>query len=103
MSDSIINSLASNLRPIHEKFGSFFRDEKRVEIINTVKRWIVNYIRHKLTNYDENLYNLSGRVGCHKAYSEYRKAVLTKIASFYPKYSQECHGQMVDRTDYGNL
>jgi len=30
MSNSSINSLALKTRPIHEKFGSFFRDEKRV-------------------------------------------------------------------------
>lgn len=56
----------------------------------TINRWVVNYIRHNLTDYDENLYNIFGKVGCHDAYIKYRKAVLNKIVESYPEYREEC-------------
>ena len=59
----------------------------------TVRRWVVNYIRHNLTEYDENLYDMAGKVGCHEAYHVYRDAVLDVIASVYPKYAGECRRQ----------
>jgi len=59
----------------------------------TMNRWIVNYIRHNLTSYDEELYLMSGKVGCHIAYVRYKNAVLHKIAEVYPKYAEECSMQ----------
>lgn len=38
---------------------------------STVRRWMVNYIRHNLTQYDDVLYEMSGRVGCHAEYYHY--------------------------------
>ena len=61
----------------------------------TVDRWIVNYIRHELTHYDKDLYSMSGKVGCHNAYSNYKEAVLDKIAKTYPEYADECERQKV--------
>jgi hypothetical protein len=59
-----------------------------------LQRWIVNYIRHELTSYDDELYEMSGKVGCHQAYLIYRESVLMKIAEVYPKYSDECIKQI---------
>ena len=59
----------------------------------TVDRWVVNYIRHCLTNYDIELYNLKGRTGKEEAYCKYKNAVLSEIANVYPKYKDECEDQ----------
>ena len=60
---------------------------------STVKRWMVNYVRHNLTSYDDVLYRMSGKVGCHNEYLTYKFAVLDKIAAAYPKLKQECNQQ----------
>lgn len=59
----------------------------------TIRRWIVNYIRHELTDYDYDLYHTKGRTGCHEQYGRYRDAVLDKIAEAYPNYAEECQRQ----------
>lgn len=56
----------------------------------TVRRWVVNFIRHNLTDYDDDLYGLAGKVGCHEGYRKYKNAVLDRIAEAYPKYVDEC-------------
>lgn len=61
----------------------------------TKERWMVNYIRHNLTSYDDTLYDMSGKVGCHDEYKRYKNAVLDKIASVYPYLSKECIAQKV--------
>lgn len=48
------------------------------------QRWMVNYVRHHLTEYDETLWDLAGHVGCHEQYERYRSAVMAKIAEVYP-------------------
>lgn len=60
---------------------------------DTVQRWMVNFIRHNLTEYDDVLYEMSGRVGCHDEYYHYREAVLAKIAEVYPELKDECELQ----------
>lgn len=59
----------------------------------TLSRWVVNYIRHNLTNYDYALYAGKGHVGIHQEYQRYREAVLDKIAEAYPQYADECEKQ----------
>ena len=60
---------------------------------STIRRWVVNFIRHSLTDYDEDLYGMAGKVGCHEGYVLYRNAVLDKIAETYPQYKDECRRQ----------
>jgi hypothetical protein len=64
----------------------------------TKARWAVNYVRHKLTNYDEELYSIKGKVGIRSAYVTYKKAVLRKIAQVYPELQIACQKQ-IDRID----
>ena len=61
---------------------------------DTVRRWMVNYIRHNLTRYDEFLYEARGRTGIRFAYPEYRCAVLEEIARVYPELQEECKRQI---------
>lgn len=59
----------------------------------TLKRWIVNYIRHNLIKYDLTLYENKGKVGKDEAYPVLKKAVLDRIAITYPQYADECKRQ----------
>lgn len=57
----------------------------------TIQRWVVNYIRHELTDYDEFLYEMRGHEGFHREqYYRYQHAVLSRIGTVYPKYAAEC-------------
>lgn len=60
---------------------------------DTLNRWVVNFIRHNLVEYDESLYEMKGKVGIEYEYVRYKFAVLDKIAEAYPKYAEECSKQ----------
>ncbi len=61
---------------------------------NTVNRWVVNYIRHNLVQYDNFLERIYGKVGVHDTYIDTKIFILEKIADAYPKYSKECERQI---------
>lgn len=60
---------------------------------DTVKRWMVNFVRHEMTTYDEQLYYMKGKVGVHDMYEEIHNLILDKIAVVYPELAQECEKQ----------
>lgn len=60
----------------------------------TMHRWIVNYIRHNLIAYDQNIRNLKGKIGKEEAYIIFKLAVLEKISEAYPCYTDECNRQI---------
>lgn len=60
---------------------------------DTIKRWMVNYVRHKKTDYDEQLYDMKGRTGKNELYYELRNLILDRIAEVYPELAQECASQ----------
>ena len=62
--------------------------------IDTLNRWIVNYIRHNLVEYDTNLKHLYGKTGKQSGYETFKKVILEKIAELYPKYKDECERQI---------
>lgn len=51
----------------------------------TLSRWMINYIRHNLTNYDEILDNIKGKFGVEEAYIKYKKILMLKIKEVYPE------------------
>lgn len=55
----------------------------------TITRWELNYIRHNLTNYDEELEKLRGRIGKDIAYCHYKDILMDKIYEVYPEFMQE--------------
>jgi len=58
-------------------------------------RWIVNYIRHKLTSYDTIIEEeLRGKVGREKAYGLLRERVLEEIGKAYPRLKYEAQKQI---------
>lgn len=51
----------------------------------TMKRWMINYIRHNLTAYDSVLFSTAGKTGISDEYIRYRNAVMNKIEEVYPE------------------
>lgn len=59
---------------------------------STIHRWEVNYIRHYLVNdYDDIVSNFDCKSS---SYVAFKKAVLFKIASYYPYLHDECMRQI---------
>ena len=53
--------------------------------MNTRKRWAVNYIRHELTDYDNILREIKGKVGAGEAYEKYKEIIMENIFEVYPE------------------
>ena len=60
-----------------------------------VKRWMVNYIRHKLTNYDEELKRICGRLAREKAYAKYKNILAAEMKKVYPELEKEIDKYML--------
>lgn len=63
-----------------------------------VTRWIVNFIRHNLVEYDYTLGLWKGKTGITAEYPRFRNGVLAKIAAAYadaPEIAEECRKQMI--------
>lgn len=60
----------------------------------TMQRWVVNFIRHNLVDYDYILRTLKGKIGKQELYEKYKSTILSKIAEVYPRYAQECRRQI---------
>lgn len=64
----------------------------------TVDRWMVNYIRHELCDYDASLYTLfrPGKMADKdKLYPKVKRETLAKIAQVYPELADECEAQRI--------
>jgi hypothetical protein len=64
-------------------------------------RITVNYVRHELTEYDESLEEVAGKIGVSLAVATIRRRVYTEIASVYPDLAQECERQVLARLGLG--
>lgn len=60
----------------------------------TLERWMVNFIRHNLCDYDDSLEELCGLVGKDELYRLLKTETLLKIAEVYPELEPECRRQM---------
>ena len=60
----------------------------------TIERWMVNYIRHRLTTYDAELESLFRKIGKDHAQYILHDGILKKIAEVYPELKEECERQM---------
>lgn len=56
-------------------------------------RWEVNYIKEKLTNYNDLLNEVSNTVGKNNTYKKINNLVLDKISETYPFLKNECQQQ----------
>ena len=51
----------------------------------TMKRWMINYVRHVLTNYDYILSTIKGKFGVSDAYILFKEKINNKIREIYPE------------------
>lgn len=61
------------------------------------QRLAVNFIRHHLTEYDDSLEEVAGKVGVDLAVQGIRRKVYLAIAAAYPDFASECVRQAADR------
>ena len=64
----------------YERADNVFNVDK-----DTIKRWEINYIRHNLTNYDEELKKLYRKIGKVQAYINYKEILMERIFEVYPE------------------
>ncbi len=67
---------------------------------SALARWKVNYLRHRLTRYDELLDGLHRTTGRAAAEEMLRQRIYAAIAKTYPDLAQECERQLRER-EYG--
>lgn len=60
----------------------------------TMKRWMVNFIRHRLCQYDSGLMGIFGKVGKQELHQRLKVETLKKISEVYPELSDECSRQI---------
>jgi len=72
------------------------RDISRENVKNDpefLERIMVNYIRHQLTDYEDHLIELFGKIGKDEAYIKLKDRILDSIAKQYPSLRDECRRQ----------
>ena len=84
-----VEKLAIESYNSHNGYNEYFDYTKEF-----LDRITVNYIRHELTNYEEDLDLIFGKVGKIKAYELLNTFVYDKIKKAYPEYSEECDRQL---------
>ncbi len=77
-------------RNIYKDYSTVFYNCKDFDFLNRIQ---VNYIRHELTDYEEKLRNLFGKVGKSKAYKLLKCKILDEISKQYPMLKEECYRQ----------
>ncbi|MBR2588675.1 MAG: hypothetical protein IKD77_05695 [Bacilli bacterium] len=64
-----------------------------------VNRWMVNYIRHNLSNYDEELESLKGKIGKLQGYWYYKEKLANEMKKVYPELRKEIDYYMMGISD----
>ena len=59
-----------------------------------LERITVNFIRHEMTDYEEHLRKLFGKVGIQSGLLSLRERVFQKIGEVYPDLDEECDRQL---------
>lgn len=76
-----------DLNGIYDKFAEDADDA-------TVKRWMVNYIRHNMVEYDHEIDDMKGKTGKSLLYFELHNGVLHRISEVYLELEDECLRQI---------
>ncbi len=61
----------------------------------TIKRWIVNFIRHNLSDYEEQLEILEGRTGKNKGYWHFKIKLAEEMKKVYPELQKDIDKYMI--------
>jgi hypothetical protein len=68
-----------------------------------LERISVNYLRHRLSAYEQELARLFGKVGVREAYLEVNDMVYEAIATAYPTLAAECARQLQTKHDHESM
>jgi hypothetical protein len=68
-----------------------------------LERISVNYLRHHLSSYEQELERLFGKVGVREAYLEVNDMVYDAIATAYPTLADECARQLQTKRDHESM
>lgn len=79
--------------------GNFKTANKNADI-SFLNRISVNFLRHELTSYEEELYNIFGKVGIREAHESLFKKIMSAISESYPSLNTECEKQKEVRFGY---
>jgi len=83
----------------HHQQGELASHNSTAAFLNRIT---VNYLRHNLTNYDDRLNALFGKVGKEEAYNLLNKKIYKKISEQYPELAPECRRQLLQKYNRGN-
>lgn len=61
----------------------------------TIKRWMVNFIRHNLSDYEEQLEILEGRTGKNKGYWHFKIKLAEEMKRVYPELEKDIDKYML--------
>lgn len=61
---------------------------------NTIRRWMVNYVKYKMTHYNDELLEIAEKTKNYDAYILLQTTILSKIAEAYPELKGECMQQI---------
>jgi len=81
-----------------ENYNNF---RERLDPANSKSDWsflqriCVNYLRHCMSEYEELLYEMSGKTGFQEGYDVVNKKIFEKISDAYPWLKEECEKQLV--------
>lgn len=67
-------------------------------VLYSIDRWIVNYIRHKLTDYEKELEKINGRYGEIEAREKYRYLLAEQMKKTYPELIKAIQINMLNST-----
>ena len=81
------------------EYGDFYEEDWReigpIEEIpqDVLRRWAVNFLRHKKLAYESRLRETKGKTGKDAAYYVLKRRCLAMIAERYPEFAEECEAQ----------
>ena len=88
---------------LNEQWDNITTDESSIDV-STKERWMVNYIRHNLTSYDDFIYEIYNKIGVTEMYLMLHEYVLNEIIKVYPYLTNECLRQIkYTRDNYDNF
>jgi hypothetical protein len=78
----------------HRYYLKLQYDDGRDADIDTLNRWAVNYARHILTEYEQQLMEIAGKIGADEARMLIRERIYEAIADQWPELFDECMRQL---------
>ena len=81
-------------REAEMELEDFNRNGIHMPAKETLDRWVVNHIRHNLTDYEFHLHKLKGHTKQDEVYEDFKRILLRRIAETYPNYAAECENQI---------